>query len=741
MSSKLWWDGYRKQKYKPQNRLSLEMIIRKSFMETLKEYIECSSVSGLKKIVAKENSLLQRVLWMVILCLSLIVVLNFLHLTWMSMLTKPLVVSGESFTYPIKNIDFPAVALCNINRISMKALKNKTLELYPKLSKLNMTLSELENFLQHMGRLIDFAYDETEPLLKLMDVFDMKEFSQQTVQLMKELAPNCDEMLMQCLWAGKVVDCKTIFKVRKTIRGHCCAFNYVLDYESADKPNALIEEVKRQSVPGPSNGLWVLLDAMLEDYAYPLVLWMVILCLSLIVVLNFLHLTWMSMLTKPLVVSGESFTYPIKNIDFPAVALCNINRISMKALKNKTLELYPKLSKLNMTLSELENFLQHMGRLIDFAYDETEPLLKLMDVFDMKEFSQQTVQLMKELAPNCDEMLMQCLWAGKVVDCKTIFKVRKTIRGHCCAFNYVLDYESADKPNALIEEVKRQSVPGPSNGLWVLLDAMLEDYAYPLSYRQGFEILIFDPTHFADMTGGRVLQRIVQPNHLQLFHISSIKQIASSEVRKYPSKTRKCLFHDEHKKVFRNMYSYSACIVKCRIQSVQSLCQCTPFFLPSGISTHFQTCTLKNLRCLNKYKEKLQYLYPMNSEDTTGLEQELADSLYCADCWPDCELTQHFAKSFRVPLPAGITQIKGFKNSFVEGINLTNKCLISVYQATSEGILHRLDVVAYWFEILSNIGGFSGMIMGIGIYTIVEFVYFLSIRFLRLIYCNYVKYG
>uniref|UniRef100_A0A2A4K008 Uncharacterized protein n=1 Tax=Heliothis virescens TaxID=7102 RepID=A0A2A4K008_HELVI len=106
---------------------------------------------------------------------------------------------------------------------------------YPKLSKLNMTLSELENFLQHMGRLIDFAYDETEPLLKLMDVFDMKEFSQQTVQLMKELAPNCDEMLMQCLWAGKVVDCKTIFKVRKTIRGHCCAFNYVLDYESADK--------------------------------------------------------------------------------------------------------------------------------------------------------------------------------------------------------------------------------------------------------------------------------------------------------------------------------------------------------------------------------------------------------------------------------------------------------------------------------------------------------------------------
>ncbi|XP_063895927.1 sodium channel protein Nach [Helicoverpa armigera] len=471
------------------------------------------------------------------------------------------------------------------------------------------------------------------------------------------------------------------------------------------------------------------------------ILWAILLCLTLSVVIHFLHLTWMSTLTKPLVVSGESFTYPIRNIDFPAVALCNINRISKKALKNITLELHPKLAKHNMTLLELEFFLQDMGRLINFDYDETKPLLKFLDVFAMKEFSERQVKLMKELAPNCDEMLIRCFWGGKILDCKDIFKVRRTVLGHCCAFNYVLDYESADKPHALIEEVKRQTVPGPGNGLWVLMDPILDDYAYPMTFRQGFEVLLFDPTHFADLTGGRVLQRTAQPNHLQMFQISSVKQIASSEVRKYPAKTRKCLFHDEHKKNFRNMYSYSACIVKCRIQSVQSLCQCTPYFLPTGVSTHLPTCTLKNLRCLNKYKEKFHYLYPMDTEDTTGLEQELADSLYCSDCWPDCELTQHFAKSFRIPLPGELMRLKGFRNGFIEGINITNKCLIAIYQPTSEGILHRLDVVAYWFEILSNIGGFAGMLMGIGIYTIVEFVYFLSIRFIQLIYRNYVKYG
>ena len=48
---------------------------------------------------------------------------------------------------------------------------------------------------------------------------------------------------------------------------------------------------------------------------------------------------------------------------------------------------------------------------------------------------------------------------------------------------------------------------------------------------------MFDPTHFADMTGGRVLHRIGQPDQAEYFQLSSIKQIASAEVRKYPLKT------------------------------------------------------------------------------------------------------------------------------------------------------------------------------------------------------------
>lgn len=49
--------------------------------------------------------------------------------------------------------------------------------------------------------------------------------------------------------------------------------------------------------------------------------------------------------------------------------------------------------------------------------------------------------------------------------------------------------------------------------------------------------MILDATHFADPTGGRVIQRIAQPDQAVLFELHSIKQIATKEVRNYPVTT------------------------------------------------------------------------------------------------------------------------------------------------------------------------------------------------------------
>lgn len=39
-----------------------------------------------------------------------------------NLISKPFIISTESTVHPIEKIDFPAVALCNINRISKRAV-------------------------------------------------------------------------------------------------------------------------------------------------------------------------------------------------------------------------------------------------------------------------------------------------------------------------------------------------------------------------------------------------------------------------------------------------------------------------------------------------------------------------------------------------------------------------------------------------------------------------------------------
>ncbi|XP_061721617.1 sodium channel protein Nach-like [Cydia pomonella] len=453
---------------------------------------------------------------------------------------------------------------------------------------------------------------------------------------------------------------------------------------------------------------------------------------------------WKATLSKPLLVTMDSSTYPIAEIDFPAVAVCNINRISMKSVKKLAAEIYQnrKGTHPNTTLNDIEWYLLQGGRLVDYSYNET-LRLRLLKFATHAQDTRKIVYGMERLAPSCNEMLLRCSWSGQEVNCSEIFTMRRTVLGHCCAFNYVLKYNSMGRPDKtknLIASVMRQKQAGMYHGLIVVLDPLLEDYGYPLRSVDGFDIFLFDPTHFADPSGGRVLQRLSQPNEAMVLELRSVRQIATTEVRKYPLSTRKCLFHDEVPEHFGNMYSYSACIARCRIKTIRSLCKCTPYFLPAGNNS---VCSLVDLWCLNKYKEKLLYFYPFNSNAKIGLEMERLDSLYCPECLPDCELTKHSTKSSVIPFRDRGLGDQPVLPDIAKGLNVTessNLAMVYIYQPTNDGVLDRLDVVSYWYEILSNIGGFAGILVGFSIISVVEIIYYFVVRFIQVLCSNWKLY-
>lgn len=63
---------------------------------------------------------------------------------------------------------------------------------------------------------------------------------------------------------------------------------------------------------------------------------------------------------------------------------------------------------------------------------------------------------------------------------------------------------------------------------------------------------------------------------------------------------RKCIFPDERKlKYYDEDYTYSGCMLDCRIDILLKSCDCVPpFYRPSQL---YKYCELKDLECLSKY--------------------------------------------------------------------------------------------------------------------------------------------
>nr|XP_032521529.1 sodium channel protein Nach-like [Danaus plexippus plexippus] len=432
-------------------------------------------------------------------------------------------------------------------------------------------------------------------------------------------------------------------------------------------------------------------------------------CVMLAGVFYFLQYLWYGNISKPLIIVMDSSTYPISSIDFPAVTICNFNRISKAALENYVQKFQQRNNHRKDAKGIREQLLQ-LGRLIDYSYNKTLLNGKFQSFEENLENYDGVVEIMKELSPPCDKMLIKCSWLGVIQDCNKLFKVHLTVRGHCCSFNHISEHQDTNRSEIGKFQAERQIVPGIQYGLNVILDAMIEDYSYSLYNMKGFEIFIFESSHFGDPTGGRVIQKITQPDYLSFFEIYSVKQTATPEVRKYKIGTRKCYFQDELKKQFKGLYSYSQCIMNCRIKAVQSLCKCTPYYYKDSKNQDMPVCTIQHLRCLNKHMEKFIYLYPKNAESNEGLDEEIQNALRCLHCLPDCEVTRHFTKQSRIELTR-LDKNKKFLNFYLKGINMSNKGLVTIYQGKGTGVLTRLDIVSYWYEIVSNIGGFCSILI------------------------------
>lgn len=456
--------------------------------------------------------------------------------------------------------------------------------------------------------------------------------------------------------------------------------------------------------------------------------WAVVTIVAVYAMVNSLMISWYLFLLDPTVTTLEDTSYRISRINFPGVNVCDMNKIS----RRRALEVAESLAKkANRSKEEMLDYIRMYAVMFEFGKPMSdESLTRFQTILNRHEVSNVTgvhspYEFVKKLSNPCSNLISNCRWGGTSYPCEDLFVFDTTMEGFCCMFNYAPPLRNAtavmrDYGN----EILRARGSDIHAGLSMVVHTDLDDYFYTTMATTGANIHIFDSNSFPETSSGGLQERILTTG-VELYIKLSGRVISTvKEVKKYPIANRMCKFVDESSPIFGKPYTFANCILECRLHSVLALCECIPFnYINAYSASHSNKevlppqCTLLDVPCLNKYKDKWRVLNPFDY-DGDDLNPEKENSVFCKHCVSSCEGVIYHAR-------------KGFTLLNTTGKEMLNYSILHVFFETDFAQLFRQDVVYYWFEITSDYGGMCSLLIGFSLITAVEFAYFFTIRLAR----------
>ncbi|XP_068085172.1 sodium channel protein Nach-like [Anabrus simplex] len=420
---------------------------------------------------------------------------------------------------------------------------------------------------------------------------------------------------------------------------------------------------------------------------------------------------WMKYSTSPTITSVESTHYPIWNIPFPAVTICNVNKVHLSSAN----ELYRKLG-LNITLKEDDyyTFVQQLAEIIQpekveqFKFN----ISKLLQV--LKEHDLSMDKLMLEVTQPCDSMMIKCKWRGELKPCKELFTMHKTDSGFCCSFNYHPPDRQRDRSKPLL----RVNGAGYLTGLSMLMDPRLEDYYAALFSFYGIQVQVHPPLDYPNICERGI---ILAPKKEAFMQVTAETTYATPQVRSLDVKQRQCLFDDEsgpERSLGSSDYSFSNCLIRCKLQHLKQICNCTPYFYPSSEDT--RECDLLDVKCLADNRHIFNNL--KSPTPILGLADN--ENAMSCDCHPTCMDVEYSTE---------MSQGEFFKSEydrthFFKEVTITNHSILHVYFKGLSSIRYRRDRIYNWNDLLASFGGIVGLCLGCSLLSLLELIYFFTLR-------------
>ncbi|XP_034256210.1 sodium channel protein Nach-like isoform X2 [Thrips palmi] len=402
---------------------------------------------------------------------------------------------------------------------------------------------------------------------------------------------------------------------------------------------------------------------------------------------------------NPTMTRVESSFHQLADLPFPAITLCNVNRI-FRSKAQRFVEGIRVPETLSVSQQDVLRLLPLLGQLLSSAEigRNIAGRARLDAILKYNNLTPEVV--LEQVGQTCSELIERCSWEGREVDCPSVFSRTMTFMGFCCSFNADVDFSVAAQPSRVKREPLKTPYFGYPLGLTVLLHPHTEDYYWGPFVSGGVMCAVHDSNEMATERSPQAMVALGKESMVQM--VPRIRN-ASPSLRDVTPQRRRCLFEDENPTSASDQYSDHMCAIECAAAKLWRTCKCRPLNLPRIRGPRGTLCGLDKLPCLAKFNEeehdamvKSQVrgdLLPSSPAEADKLSEEITQMCGClAQCNSiDYELettTANFGASRMV------------RRNFYKDLNATSRCLLHVYYDQQTSTLFINDLVSNTVQLM-----------------------------------------
>ena len=380
---------------------------------------------------------------------------------------------------------------------------------------------------------------------------------------------------------------------------------------------------------------------------------------------------------------------------------------------------------------------------------------------------------------NDKSILKYCEWKGTQVPCGAIFSPYPTDQGICCTFNMkaadklfsggtypqlIKNFQNVDKYpgiEATLDQVTTE--PGKSKGLLVVLDSHTDSLSASSVdiETQGFIGLITQGGNFPQINLGGF---DIKPGHKNIVALSATIITTDNDIQNINPESRNCYFEWESSslKIYKN-YTQSNCIFECNFFYAQKQLEeqfkpCTPWYFPTpdfspNICDPWQAVQMSEImsnvpvnlcdHCLSDcvstiLKNRVStaplrkcQLNSLGSNSFCNKKNDLVLSSEFLSNLVETEYQKRFSLQPYFIRKQFISSQRKFGSSLLYGdvfestnepYNAIDKDLAAVQIFFRAGYSTKIQRSQFmnWIVFFSNVGGIYGLVLGMGLISIVE---------------------